>query len=296
MINIMESTGLSDEFDWKFYCYYYGDLTAAGINTEKKALEHYSIHGKNENRTTNFNHLRQLNIYNRDDDIPIEEISANKIFHEITQQFCNNLSQNINIMNNFKVVEIGSNVGIMSLAFGKYLSNMGSYHGIDSERNCIDWCKEKISSIYHNCHFYHIPHHEQKLNTLRLPFESESIDLVFSTNLLLSLMPEEVKIFLQEISRILKPGGRCAFMCFLWNPFIENTIKDHRSGLKLAENCEKYRIITNIHKEKTIAYSESIINEWIQSSKFHINEIMYGSWSGNSSNNLYQDIIIFKKL
>jgi hypothetical protein len=39
-----------NNFDWKFYIGYYGDLRKAGINTEQKALEHWVKFGKNENR------------------------------------------------------------------------------------------------------------------------------------------------------------------------------------------------------------------------------------------------------
>lgn len=39
-------------FDWRFYINYYPDLLKAGINTEKKARNHYIKHGMKENRRT----------------------------------------------------------------------------------------------------------------------------------------------------------------------------------------------------------------------------------------------------
>ena len=39
-----------NQFDWKFYVKIYPDLQKAGINTEEKALEHYTKYGKNEKR------------------------------------------------------------------------------------------------------------------------------------------------------------------------------------------------------------------------------------------------------
>jgi len=32
-------------FDWVFYVNFYTDIKAANINTEEKALEHYTTHG-----------------------------------------------------------------------------------------------------------------------------------------------------------------------------------------------------------------------------------------------------------
>ena len=50
------------DFDWKFYCTYYKDLTFNGINNETSAKQHYLKHGKSENRIYNQNQI-QLHIY-----------------------------------------------------------------------------------------------------------------------------------------------------------------------------------------------------------------------------------------
>lgn len=41
------------DFDWEFYIEYYEDLKKANINNEKKAIDHWNNHGKNEGRFPN---------------------------------------------------------------------------------------------------------------------------------------------------------------------------------------------------------------------------------------------------
>jgi hypothetical protein len=46
----MRYYNLPKDFDWKFYISYHKDLSLAGIETEKDAINHYFNHGRSENR------------------------------------------------------------------------------------------------------------------------------------------------------------------------------------------------------------------------------------------------------
>jgi hypothetical protein len=46
----MRYYNLPKDFDWKFYISYHKDLSLAGIETEKDAINHYFSHGRSENR------------------------------------------------------------------------------------------------------------------------------------------------------------------------------------------------------------------------------------------------------
>lgn len=47
-------------------------------------------------------------------------------------------------------------------------------------------------------------------SALNLPFEENSVDEIYSSNLGEHLLPEEMKIFLDEIYRVLKKGGEAS--------------------------------------------------------------------------------------
>lgn len=279
-----------DKFDWKFYCNYYGDLRAAGINTERKAIDHYLQHGKNENRIINMDLSQQLIIPSPGSVITECENLPSKSFFEVGQQLCNYFSQIARIQKNFSVLEIGCGAGSLALAFSKYLSG-GSYYGIDNDRNCIDWCRSKIALSYSHAHF-HCLQMESKHQAMKLPYDNKSMDFVFSTALFSSLNSDDIKIYLMEMSRVLKDGGKCIILYFLWNPFIAVLFKENRSGLKIIENLGEYRNICNSLREKVISFSESNVIQWHENNKLSIEEIIYGSWSSNSTNNFYQDIVV----
>jgi GT2 family glycosyltransferase len=55
---------LPEDFNWKYYISNYKDLQNAKINTQKKAINHYMVFGKNEGRV--YNRLLTNNIFHND--------------------------------------------------------------------------------------------------------------------------------------------------------------------------------------------------------------------------------------
>jgi len=50
------------------------------------------------------------------------------------------------------------------------------------------------------------------------PYADSSFDLVFLTSVFTHMLPEDVKRYMEEISRVLKSGGRSVVTYFLVNP------------------------------------------------------------------------------
>ena len=51
----------------------------------------------------------------------------------------------------------------------------------------------------------------------RFPYEEESFDLIFLTSVFTHMQGAEVRHYLDEIRRALRPGGKCLTTCFLLN-------------------------------------------------------------------------------
>ena len=283
----------TDHFDWKFYCNYYGDLRSAGINSEKKALEHYSQHGKNENRIINSDSAPHLTISSSN--IPVDPLdpACSSSFFQPGQQFCNYLTQVGKLKKTDRVLEIGFGVGSLALALNKYLQSSGSYSGLDTDKNCVDWCRSKISSINSNFDFKYFP---EGCQTIPFPYDNNSFDFVFSSIAFTSLSIDDAKYYLEEISRVLKVGGKCLILCFLWNPCIELLIRDGRCPIKTTDNLGECRNIHNSIREKAICYGESCVFQWHENNYLSIIEINYGNWSSSSTETNYQDYILSQKI
>jgi ubiquinone/menaquinone biosynthesis C-methylase UbiE len=293
-------------FDWRFYCNYYADLKSAGIDTEKKAVEHYIHFGQYENRlihpdgTIGCPNTNQLQT-----DICLSRCSVDttkKSFFDAGEEFYNHIILMAKLKKGYKILDVGCGMGRITLPLTKHIKPPSLYYGLDIDRNCIEWCRSKISVLYPNFNFNHVSNSNTYSNDgmcmpkTTFPYDDNTFDVIFATSVFTHLLPDDARQYLSEIGRVLKIGGKCIITYFLWNPIIDVLIKEKKTDLKIINNCSEYKNITNCYKEKAIAYPESLILQTHDSYKLPILEILYGSWSGNSVDNIYQDIVFSEKV
>jgi len=302
---------IPDNFDWKFYCTYYTDLKLAGIDTEKKAIDHYNNFGRRENRIINNNMIKSQ----IPEDIPVIanmnavianmnecfDIEDDRSFYGVSKHFCNYLINKTTLNKNHKILEVGCGNGELASQLAKYIES-GLYYGLDRERNNIDYCKDKIATVFPNCRFNQIVLQNDtyssdgmKVQRVSFPYGNEEFDVIFSTSVFLHLSIDESRHYLSEINRVLKKGGKCLIVHFLWNPFIENFIKEKRTLIKNVVNSGETKVITNNINETANCFPESIVSQWYEATRLPISEITYGHWSGSSTEPIYQDIILSTK-
>jgi len=126
-----------------------------------------------------------------------------------------------------KVLDIGSGIGLTDQHLTKYFKNL---NGVDVEEDVVNKARENNPSV--NYRLY---------DGLKLPFENDSIDLVFAINVMHHVPPDNWENFLKEMYRVLKPGGLGAV--FEHNPLNPLT--------QLAvSRCEFDRDAVLLHKSK----------------------------------------------
>lgn len=296
-----------DNFDWKFYCNHYADLKIAGINTEKKAIDHYLRCGQKENRIIHpdmiKNDIKHAKTEKVETNVSIEKetpsVKTKNSFFDINKIFFETLLKSLQLQKNIKILDLGCGHGRLAIPLTKIIDNSMNYYGLDANRKNVEWCKTNITNVYPNFNFQQLSlkqdNYEQNKLKVSLPYENETFDFVYTTLLFTHLPPEEVKIYLLEINRVLKKNGKCFLAYFLWNPVIELMYKEGKTDLKTLSNKVDYLSITNILKEEVTAYPEANVINWHELCKLPICEVLYGTWSGNTIDNPYQDIIIAEK-
>ncbi len=104
----------------------------------------------------------------------------------------------------------------MAMPLTQYLDPAKArYSGIDPVAGGVNWCRQNITSRYPNFEFRHIDIAHDLYNpkgtvnglTLNLPFADESFDFVIMTSVVTHLPSDEVKTYLDQMSRVLAPGG-----------------------------------------------------------------------------------------
>jgi ubiquinone/menaquinone biosynthesis C-methylase UbiE len=205
-----------------------------------------------------------------------------------------------------KVLDVGCGIGRMSVPLTDYLSENGAYYGFDIVKKGVDWCKSNISTRYKNFHFEHSniynkmynPSGSEKSAEYRFKYEDDSFDFIFLTSVFTHMYLEDINKYLNEISRVLKPGGRCLITFFLINEISQTLIMSGLSTQKLIYQLDDGSYIKDKNiPENAIGFKEEKIKMIFKNNSLRIlNPIYYGSWCGRKEFKSYQDIIIAEKV
>lgn len=242
----------------------------------------------------------------RDDMIPPRSMifTGGGDFIKVGEGFKRHFIRLANLQPNERVLDVGCGIGRMAIPLTNYLSNEGEYWGFDIVKKGIAWCQERISPKFKNFHFLHSDVYNKYYNptgnilaqNYRFPFENEFFDFVFLTSVFTHMRRPEVENYTREISRVLKPGGRCLITFFLLN---EESLALIHSGKSLFDfkydlgGCLSAEIDT---PEEAIAYEEEVVkNLFAQNGLVIRPSIYYGSWCGREKFLTHQDLIVAQK-
>jgi ubiquinone/menaquinone biosynthesis C-methylase UbiE len=201
-----------------------------------------------------------------------------------------------------KILEIGSGIGRMAIPLTKFLSAEGSYVGIDIVNEGIEWCRKKITPLFPNFTFFNSDIYNYQYNAkgryrageYRFPFADASFDFVFLTSVFTHMLPADVDHYLAEISRVLRPGGRCLITYFLIDDSVREALAKGNHHMKYAyEDC---LVIDPRMPEASIAHPEKRIRElYLKYGLAIVEPVRYGNWCGRSEFLSSQDIVIASK-
>jgi hypothetical protein len=110
------------------------------------------------------------------------------------------------------------------------------------------------------------------------------------------VLPQGMENYLGEITRVLKPRGRCLITYFVLTPESVRLMGGSASSLSFRYEASGCRLQEQDVPEAAVAYTESRIRELYASHDLHVTEpIRFGSWCGRENGLSYQDIIVARK-
>jgi SAM-dependent methyltransferase len=187
------------------------------------------------------------------------------------------------------VLEPGCGTGRMAEPLTSYLSEAGSYDGFDVVSKAVRLCSKQISAVHPNFRFQHVDVFNGSYNPkgridpaeFRFPHDDESFDFVFLTSVFTHMRPPEVRHYLDEINRVLRPDGRCLATFFLLN---ERSIAAARSGSasrRFEHQGDGYRYDQADSPEAALAYHEADVIAFLEHAGLELcRPIRYGRWAG----------------
>ncbi len=200
------------------------------------------------------------------------------------------------------VLDVGCGVGRMARGLTACLST-GQYHGFDVVREQIDWCSEHITPAYPNFHFQYIDVSNSTYNgkgtisadTLVFPHRDSTFDVVFLASVFTHMLPGAVDNYLREISRVLKPGGRCLITWFLLTD--ERVRNTERAAFAINKGGKDgvFRVADKDHPEHVVGYYEGHVRTaYTGAGLMIVDPIRFGFWAGTPGIS-GQDIIVAEK-
>lgn len=200
------------------------------------------------------------------------------------------------------VLDVGSGIGRMAVPLAGWLE--GRYEGFDIVRDGVEWCRRAISSAHPNFGFTHVDLHNGEYNptgtlradSFRFPYDDASFDFAFLTSVFTHLLPRELRHYLSELARVVRPGGTVFATYFLLDEqsadadHAELDFRHHRHDPLVGD----YRALSAETPEEGVAYATDAIRELHAAARIPIFEVWPGRWPDREGPTL-QDVTISRR-
>lgn len=201
------------------------------------------------------------------------------------------------------VLDVGSGIGRMARPLTSYLQPPGRYEGFDIDASGVAWCKKNIASRFPNFDFRCVdiynkrynPSGTKKSREFRFPYADETFDFVFLTSVFTHMFPEDVSHYVEQIARVLKPGGRSLVTCFLLNSESRQLIAAGKGSQFFKYEIGECLTVDKQVPESSIALREETMRQVHDKAGLAIESFSPGSWCGRETFLSYQDIIVSRK-
>jgi SAM-dependent methyltransferase len=199
-----------------------------------------------------------------------------------------------------RVLDMGCGVGRMAVPLTGYLQE-GSYAGFDVGRGMIKWCRRNISRRRPDFEFTHAPVYNRKYNPFgtlaatefHFPYPDASFDFAFATSLFTHLLQDEVRHYLAEAARVIRPGGTCLMTFFLLTPEAEREIAAGRARLDFRCEVEGGSTVDPGTPEEAVAYQTAGVRAMFAEAGLAVREpVHHGAWANAAGALTLQDIVV----
>lgn len=231
-----------------------------------------------------------------------------RIFWQVGQRWVETFIQEAGLLPGERVLDAGCGVGRMAVPLAAYLGPDGSYEGFDIVESGIRWCQKQITPRHPNFRFTHADLKNPRYNKgtvdasrYRFPYPNADFDFAFLTSVFTHMMARDVEHYAQELSRVLRPGGRCLATFFVLSPA---SLERMETGIAAGTlNPDRHflhhvgvgRAVHPDQPEGAIAYPRQWIEDRFADAGLTLYRVLEGGWSGLEGARHAQDAMLFAK-
>lgn len=196
------------------------------------------------------------------------------------------------------VLDLGCGCGVMAPLLLELIGSEGRYLGIDVHRPAIDWCRSayreapnlsfalaEVSSPYGLAA-------GPPITEYRFPVADAAIDFSLAKSLFTHLREAEARHYLQEIRRVLRPGGRALISVFLFSRDLAGEELLFRQLPFPAQSDAPVRFRSAAKPEAAVAFDGETFRGWIAEAGLELADFVPIFWPGKISIRSGQDLLI----
>ena len=222
-------------------------------------------------------------------------------FHAVGGEFLRHFIELGGLRPEQDVLDVGSGLGRMAVPLTTYLSPSAEYRGLEVVEIGVRWCRRAVTPRFPNFQFIQADVRNERYNPegrfaaceYRFPFDDESFDFVFLTSVFTHMYPRDVAHYLDEIARVLRPGGTCFATFFILTDEARRLMTEDATRLNFRVAVDGAWITNQSNPEGAIAFDELSVRSMHADTGLEIIEpIHFGSWSGRRNSASFQDIVV----
>jgi len=196
-----------------------------------------------------------------------------------------------------RVLDIGSGIGNLPIGLLGYLRD--SYEGVEIHPEAVAWCQIAITSKHPRFRFHHADLSSQAYNRggltdaakYRFPFSDRDFDFIILASVFTHMLPDGVAHYIDEIARLLRPGGVSVASYFLLNDSTSLSVQDGYSFLPFPylHTSGLARMNSLATPEAAVAIDETFVRRAYESAGLRVLNIRRGGWPTGVADD--QDVI-----
>jgi len=218
----------------------------------------------------------------------------------VSEEWCGYLKKYAGLTPSSDVLELGFGAGRTARVLWDYISPAGSYCGVEVNEDMVDWHSHNITSRRPNLRFFHADVTNAAYrrdgcgdspSKYAFPFDDKSFDVIFLASVFTHMFPADVANYLQEIRRVLRPGGCVLASCFLLDDGVQKRMEEDVSAFQFVRMPEYPHTWAGYHRsrpdnagrpdpEACLGYSAAAHCKLYKDTELDVIHLFFGSWSG----------------
>ena len=209
------------------------------------------------------------------------------------------------------LLDVGCGAGRLAMALSPEFAGAGSrYEGVDPHQEGVNWAQQNITPRYPDFRFRHIDVFNAAYNKVgageervaTLPYDDNAFDIVALFSVFTHITTAGVLRYLDEIHRVLKPGGRMFATFFLIDDHAKSAIANktvrHQELHAFEPGDDAYWTSKPDLPEVALAYPVEFIRNELLKRDYAEPAVHFGQWCRRKTdmrNPYSQDVLISAK-